>query len=117
VERRFSLLGKPPFPFKRIGPQGVDSLFGPQCTTMDFHCNSIVIPMPEKDESKEFSITLPLEAIEMIENGLIPWALYGKRRATICRALILRALNEPAVQANVEAGRAKASAVRGAATE
>lgn len=76
---------------------------------MEKHCNSIVFPLAEKGESKEFSITLPLEAIEMIEKGLIPWALHGKRRATICRALILRALNEPAVQANVEAGRAKAA--------
>jgi hypothetical protein len=77
---------------------------------MEIHCNSIVIPMAEKDESKEFSITFPLEAIEIIEECLIPWALDGKRRATICRALILRMLNEPAVQANVEAGRQKAKA-------
>lgn len=45
----------------------------------------------------------------MIEKGLIPWGLYGKRRATICRALILAMLNDPAVQANVEAGRRKAT--------
>jgi len=76
---------------------------------MEFHCNSIVIPLAEKDESKEFSITLPLEAIEMIEEGLIPWALYGKRRATICRALILNMLNLPAVQDHVREGRAKAA--------
>lgn len=65
--------------------------------------------MAETGESKEFSITLPTEALEMIEKGLIPWGLYGKRRATICRALILAMLNDPAVQANVEAGRRKAT--------
>jgi hypothetical protein len=64
----------------------------------------------EKDESPQFSISLPLEAIEMIEEGLKYYGLYGKKRATICRALILDMLKTPAVQANVEVGRRKAEA-------
>jgi hypothetical protein len=76
---------------------------------MEFHCNSIVFPMSKADESKEFSITLPLEALEMIEEGLIPFGLYGKKRATICRALILDALKQPAVQDHIRQGREKNS--------
>lgn len=49
-------------------------------------------------ESKEFTITLPLEAIEMIEKGLVPFGLYGKKRSTICRNLILDALKQPATR-------------------
>jgi len=85
----------------------VDSLFGAQCTTMDFHCNSIVCVMAEKGESEQFSIGLPLEALEMIEQGLIPFGLYGKKRATICRALILDMLKQPAVQEHIREGRTK----------
>lgn len=44
----------------------------------------------------------------MIEGGLIPFGLYGKKRATICRALILDMLKLPAVQGHVREGRAKA---------
>jgi hypothetical protein len=64
--------------------------------------------MPKENESPQFSISLPLEAIEMIEEGLIPFSLYGKKRATICRALILDMLKQPAVQEHVREGRAKA---------
>jgi hypothetical protein len=45
----------------------------------------------------------------MIENGLIPFGLYGKKRATICRALILDMLKQPAVQEHVRVGREKAN--------
>lgn len=64
--------------------------------------------MVEKGESREFSISLPLEALEMIEEGLIPFGLYGKKRATICRALILDMLKQPAVQEHIRQGREKA---------
>jgi len=50
------------------------------------------------DESKEFSITLPTEAIEMIEEDLIPYGLYGKKRGTICRNLILDMLKQLTAQ-------------------
>lgn len=30
------------------------------------------------DDTEQFSITLSKDAIEMIENGLIPFGLYGK---------------------------------------
>jgi hypothetical protein len=64
--------------------------------------------MPPTDEdSSQFTITLPLEAIEMIEAGLIPFGLFGKKRATICRNLILDMLKTPAVQENIRAGRNK----------
>lgn len=60
--------------------------------------NSIAIPllcqMPETGESPQFSISLPVEAIETIEKKLIPYAFYGRKRATICRALILEKLRE-----------------------
>lgn len=58
-------------------------------------------------DSPQFSISLPLEAIEMIEQGLIPFGLYGKKRATICRALILDALKHSAVQEHIREGRSK----------
>lgn len=66
--------------------------------------------MADQGESPQFTITLPVEAIEMIEKGLIPFGLYGKKRATICRALILDMLKQPAVQAHVSEGLAKAQA-------
>jgi hypothetical protein len=75
--------------------------------TMEFHCNSIVPRMPKNDESPQFSISLPVEAVEMIEEGLVPFGLYGKKRATVCRALILDALKTPAVQEQVRQGREK----------
>ncbi|MEX2455414.1 MAG: hypothetical protein WD470_11960 [Rhodospirillaceae bacterium] len=59
------------------------------------------------DDTEQFSITLPKDAIEMIENGLKPFGLYGKKRATICSTLILDMLKTPAVQENIEKGRAK----------
>jgi hypothetical protein len=68
--------------------------------------------MADKGEadSPQFSISLPPEAIEMIEAGLIPFGLYGKKRATICRALILDMLKTPAVQEQIRIGRSKAPA-------
>ena len=45
--------------------------------------------------------------LEMIEEGLIPFGLYGKRRATICSTLILDMLKQPAVQEHIREGRAK----------
>jgi hypothetical protein len=66
------------------------------------------MPAKVEGESPQFSISLPLEAIEMIEAGLIPFGLYGKKRATICRALILDMLKQPAVQEHILAGRNKA---------
>jgi hypothetical protein len=63
--------------------------------------------MAEKGETPQFSISLPVEAVEMIEEGLVPFGLYGKKRATICRALILDALKSPSVQGHVREGRAK----------
>jgi len=60
-------------------------------------------------KTEQISITLPSEALEMIDNGLISFGLYGKKRASICAALILDALKTPSVQANVAEGRAKAT--------
>jgi hypothetical protein len=40
----------------------------------------------------QFSITLPDEAIEMIEKGLLPFGLYGKTRALVAANLILDTL-------------------------
>jgi hypothetical protein len=64
--------------------------------------------MADNGESPQFSISLPTEAIEMIENGLIPYGLYGKKKATICRELILVMLRSAEVKANIAEGRAKA---------
>jgi hypothetical protein len=50
--------------------------------------------MAEEGESPQFSITLPNEAIELIEKRLKPYGLHGKKRATICRSLILERLRE-----------------------
>ncbi len=58
-------------------------------------------------DSEQFSITLPLDAIEMVEDGLIPFGLYGKKRATVCSALILDMLKQPAVQDHIREGKAK----------
>jgi len=59
--------------------------------------------------SRPFTITLPTEAIEMIEGGLIPFGLYGKKRATLCGALILDMLKTPAVQDQIQRGRDRAN--------
>jgi hypothetical protein len=69
----------------RAVSEGDGSLSDAEDTTMEFHCNSIVFAMPEKGdlETKQFSITLPIDAVEMIENGLIPFGLYGKKLATV----------------------------------
>lgn len=45
----------------------------------------------------------------MIENGLIPFGLYGKKRATVAAALINDALKRQDIQANVKEGREKAA--------
>jgi hypothetical protein len=50
--------------------------------------------MAEEGESPQFSISLPQEAIEIIEKQLLPYGLYGKKRATICRNLILERLRQ-----------------------
>jgi hypothetical protein len=65
--------------------QSAGSLLRAQDRTMEFHCNSIVKTMRGKgdQETKQFSITLPIDAVEMIENGLIPFGLYGKKLATV----------------------------------
>jgi hypothetical protein len=49
-------------------------------------------------DSEQFSITLPNEAIEMIEKGLIPFGLYGKKRSTVAASLILDMLKQPAIR-------------------
>ncbi len=64
----------------------------------------------DSDESPQFSIGLPLEAIEEIEKGLIPFGIYGKKRATVCRQLILDMLKLPSVRGHIQEGRAKAAA-------
>lgn len=53
-------------------------------------------------ETEQFSITLPSEAIEMIEKGLIPFGLYGKKRSTVAAALILDMLKRPEIRAIVQ---------------
>jgi hypothetical protein len=79
---------------------------------MEFHCNSIVSTMADKSDpdTKQLSITLPLDAVEMIDNGLILFGLYGKRTATICASLILDMLKTQAVQDQIRTGRSKGSA-------
>jgi hypothetical protein len=76
---------------------------------MEFHCNSIVSTMASTGDSdtKQFSITLPLDAVEMIENGLIPFGLYGKKLATVSANLILDMLKTSAVRAQIREGRDK----------
>jgi hypothetical protein len=78
---------------------------------MEFHCNSIVEAMADRGDSdtKQLSITLPLDAVEMIENGLIPFGLYGKKLATVSAALILDMLKTPAVREQIREGRDKVS--------
>jgi hypothetical protein len=53
-------------------------------------------------DSEQFSITLPNEAIEMIEKGLIPFGLWGKKRGTIAANLILDMLKRPEVLQIIE---------------
>jgi len=48
--------------------------------------------------SRQFSVTLPDEAIEMIEKGLIPDGLYGKNRAAVAANLILDMLKRPEIR-------------------
>jgi hypothetical protein len=46
----------------------------------------------------QFSITLPDEAIEMIEKGLIPFGLYGKTRGAVATNLILDMLKQTTIR-------------------
>jgi hypothetical protein len=55
-------------------------------STLPRHCRRI---MATASGNTQFSITLPDEAIEMIEKGLVPFGLYGKTRALIAANLIL----------------------------
>ena len=73
------------------------------------------MPIKGDPEPKQFSITLPLDAVEMIENGLIPFGLYGKKLATISAALILDMFKTRDVRGQIREGREKAA--RQAATE
>jgi hypothetical protein len=50
--------------------------------------------MPESDESPQITITLPQEAIDIIEKLKKPYGLYGRKRATVCRELILERLRQ-----------------------
>jgi len=50
--------------------------------------------MADDEDSQQFSISLPSEAIDYIERVLIPYAHYGKKRATICRNLILERIRQ-----------------------
>lgn len=69
---------------------------------MEFHCNSIVSSILRETlmagKTEQFSITLPMEAIDMIEKGLIPFGIYGKKRSTVAAALILDMLKRTEVQ-------------------
>jgi len=56
--------------------------------------------MAEESESEQISISLPLEAIDYIEKILIPYGHYGKKRATICRNLILERIRQLAPPPN-----------------
>jgi hypothetical protein len=49
-------------------------------------------------KTEQFSITLPSEAIDMIEKGLIPFGLFGKKRSTVAANLILDMLKQPSVR-------------------
>ena len=48
-----------------------------------------------------------IDAIEMIDNGLIPFGLYGKKLATVTATLILDALKTPTVRGHIREGREK----------
>lgn len=66
---------------------------------MEKQCNSIVIPWGlDVAESPQFSISLPAGALEIIEKGLIPSGLWGNKRSTICRGLILDMLKRKDVR-------------------
>jgi hypothetical protein len=79
--------------------------------TMQVHCNCIVSTMAESGapESDQFSITLPVDAIEEIENGLIHFGHYGKKRATVAAQLILDMLKKPEIRGQILEGRDKAA--------
>lgn len=52
-------------------------------------------------DTDSFSITLPIEAIEMLEK-LIPVGLYGKKRATIASQLILDQLKHMRARGEID---------------
>jgi hypothetical protein len=64
-------------------------------------------------EGVQITIRLPPEAVEEIENGLIPFGHYGKRRATVCAALILDMLKKAEVRGHIQEGREKTSRLKG----
>jgi hypothetical protein len=74
---------------------------------LQFHCTVlyriIIVVRIMAGGTEQFSITLPIEAIDMIEKGLIPFGLYGKKRGTVAAALILDMLKQPAVRSIVDA--------------
>jgi hypothetical protein len=67
------------------------------------------MPRQGDPDTDQFSITLPLDAIEMIENGLIHYGLYGKKRATVTASLILDVLKTSDVRDHIREGREKAA--------
>jgi hypothetical protein len=67
------------------------------------------MPRQGDPDTDQFSITLPLDAIEMIENGLIHFGLFGKKRATVAAGLVLDMLKTPAVRDQIREGREKAA--------
>jgi hypothetical protein len=60
---------------------------------MQPQCRYNVSMMQSDKKTESFSITLPLQAIEMLED-LIPLGLYGTTRAEIAKQLILDQLKE-----------------------
>src|SRR5690242_18956389 len=67
------------------------------------------MPRRGDPDTDQFTITLPLDALEMIENALIHYGLYGKKRATVVRGLGLDMLKAPAVIDEIREGREKAA--------
>jgi len=67
------------------------------------------MPSTTAPESDQFSITLPIDAIEEIENGLIHFGHYGKKRATVTSALVLDMLKSATVRDHIREGREKAA--------
>jgi len=65
--------------------------------------------MPVAEGNTAFSITLPNEAIEMIEKGLVPFGLFGKVRAVVAANLILDMLKRREIREIVREHMAKDS--------
>jgi hypothetical protein len=75
-------------------------------STLPRHCRAIMATAPG---NTQFSITLPDEAIEMIEKGLVPFGLYGKTRAVVAANLILDMLKSQDIRDIVREHIGKAS--------